>query len=180
MKKFIETERLILREIDERDVQGIFELDSDPEVHRYLGNKPIASIEESESIIEYIMNQYKVNGIGRWAVIEKATNEFIGWAGLKYEKEVRKEMNYYDLGYRLKRKFWGKGIATEAAIESLKYGFNSMGLEEIYAGAHINNIASNKILRKLGFRFLETFEYDGSPHHWYKISNLDLQKKKIA
>ena len=180
MKTYIETKRLVLREIDYQDAQGMFELDSDPDVHRYLGNNPIKRKGEAVSTIDYIRNQYKQDGIGRWAVIEKATNEFIGWAGLKYEKEVRKEMNYYDLGYRLKRKFWGKGFATEAAIESLSYGFVTLGLHEIYAGAHVNNIASNKILRKVGFHHLETFQYDGSPHHWYKITNTDWQKMKTV
>ena len=169
MKIYIETNRLILREIEESDAQGIFELDGDPEVHRYLGEKPIKDIEESKSIINYIRNQYEEHGIGRWAVIDKKTDEFVGWSGLKYEKEVRDEMYYYDLGYRLKKKFWGRGIATETAIESLKYGFQVMGLKEIYAGAHIDNIASNKILKKVGLKFLEVFEYDGAPHNWYRI-----------
>ena len=108
MQIYIETNRLILREIEEYDLQGIFELDSDPDVHKYLGKKPIKSLQESKSIIKYIQKQYKEDGIGRWAVIDKTTNEFIGWAGLKYEKEVRSEMHYYDLGYRLKAKILGK------------------------------------------------------------------------
>jgi ribosomal-protein-alanine N-acetyltransferase len=176
MQIYIETERLILRKIEEYDLQGIFELDSDPEVHRYLGEKPIKSIEESKSIVNYIRKQYEEDGIGRWAVVDKMTNEFIGWSGLKYEKEVRKEMFYYDLGYRLKKKFWGKGIATETALESLKYGFQVMNLEEIYAGAHIENIASNKVLQKVGLKYIETFEYDSAPHHWYKISKSEWQE----
>lgn len=177
MKIYIETDRLILREIEEYDVQGILELDSDPEVHRYLGEKPIKSIEESESIIRYIRNQYEEDGMGRWAVIDKMTNEFIGWSGLKYEKEVREEMHYYDLGYRLKKKFWGKGIATETALESLKYGFQKMDLKEIYAGAHVENIASNKVLQKVGLTYLETFEYDNEPHNWYKIDKMEWQER---
>ena len=176
MKIFIETNRLILRAIEESDVQGIFELDSDPEVHKYLGRKPIKSMEEAKTIIRYIQNQYAENGIGRWAVIDKATNEFVGWSGLKYEKEVREEMDYYDLGYRLKKKFWGKGIATETALESLKYGFQVLNLEEIYAGAHIDNIGSNKVLQKVGLKFIETFEYDKAPHHWYKINKNEWQE----
>lgn len=57
-------------------------------------------------------------------------------------------MNYYDLGYRLKKKFWVRGIATETAFASLEYGFKTMNLSEIYAGAHIDNIASNKVIQK--------------------------------
>lgn len=166
---YIETDRLILREIEDSDLQGIFELDSDYEVHKYLGEKPIKSLQESKDIINYIKNQYKNEGIGRWAVIDKHTNEFIGWSGLKYEREVRDEMDYYDLGYRLRRKFWGKGIATESALAALNYGFEELKLKEIYGGAHVDNIASNKVLQKLGFQLIEVFEYDGAPHNWYGI-----------
>lgn len=173
----METNRIILRAIEESDIQGIFELDSDSEVHRYLGKKPIKSLQEAKAIIKYIRKQYEENGIGRWAVIDKMTNEFMGWSGLKYEKEVRKEMHYYDLGYRLKKKFWGKGIATETALASLNYGFQVMSLHEIYAGAHIENIASNKVLQKVGLNFIETFEYDGAPHHWYKINKHEWYEK---
>ena len=178
MKIFVETERLIMREIGGEDVQGIFELDSDPEVHRYLGNKPIKSMDEAKSIIRYIRKQYKENGIGRWAVINKATNEFMGWSGLKHETMVRKDMPYYDLGYRLKKKFWGRGIATETSVESLKYGFQTMKLTEIFAGAHVDNIGSNKVLQKVGLQFVEIFEYDGAPHNWYKISASDYATLK--
>lgn len=178
MQASIETNRLILRAVQEDDLQGIFELDSDPEVHRYLGKKPIKSFRESKSAIRYIRKQYEADGIGRWAVIDKRTNEFMGWAGLKYEREVRKEMHYYDLGYRLKQKFWGKGIATEAALASLNYGFRTMGLEAIYAGAHVENIASNKVLQKVGLKFIEIFEYDNDPHNWYQITKKEWEAKK--
>lgn len=178
MQKYIETNRLILREIEDCDLQGLFELDSDPEVHKYLGKSPIKSLQESKSTISYIRKQYEEDGIGRWAVIDKITNEFIGWAGLKYEKEVRKEMHYYDLGYRLKKQFWGQGIATETALESLNYGFINLNLKEIYAGAHVENVASNKVLQKVGLKFIETFQYDGAPHNWYKIDKTNWQEEK--
>jgi ribosomal-protein-alanine N-acetyltransferase len=83
MKIHIETQRLLIREIRDEDVNGIFELDTDPEVHKYLGNKPITSMEQAATLIKFIQQQYRENGIGRWAVIEKETNNFIGWTGLK-------------------------------------------------------------------------------------------------
>jgi RimJ/RimL family protein N-acetyltransferase len=70
-KVFTETERLILREIVPADVDGLFELDSDPEVHRYLGNKTIDSKEKILEIITFIRLQYADNGIGRWAIIDR-------------------------------------------------------------------------------------------------------------
>ena len=172
----IETKRLLLREFEEKDVEGIFKLDSDPAVHEFLGNKPIKTRAEAEEIVKYITNQYKHHGIGRWAIIDKETQDFIGWSGLKYEQVVREEFNYYDLGYRLRKEYWGKGIATETAIASLKYGFEKLNLKEIGAAANIHHTASNKILKKVGFQFIETFEFDKDAHNWYKIKKSDWLK----
>ncbi|MBQ4804220.1 GNAT family N-acetyltransferase [Aquimarina sp. MMG015] len=178
MKVHIETERLIIRDLEEYDVQGIFELDSDPEVHEFLGKKPIKTIEEARQVIKFIRTQYKENGIGRWAIIDKETEDFIGWTGLKYEQDLRKEFNYYDLGYRLRKKYWGIGIATETAIESLKYGFERLDLKEIGAAADINHLASNNILKKIGLTFVDRFDYEGVSHNWYKIKKTEWIKNK--
>ncbi len=177
MNIFTETERFILREIIPQDIDGLFELDSDPQVHRYLGNKPVTSKKQLEVVIGFIRQQYLENGIGRWAIIDKASNNFVGWAGLKLVKESTNDhINYYDLGYRLSRKYWGQGIATESAIASLEYGFNILNINEIYAAAHTENIASNKILTKVGLKFIETFSYDGAKHNWYKIEKKEWVK----
>jgi ribosomal-protein-alanine N-acetyltransferase len=173
MNLTVETPRFILRKPEEKDAQGFFELDSDPEVHRYLGNKSIKTLDEAYATIAYIRNQYDQYGIGRWAIIDKETQDFIGWSGLKFETTVRKDMDYYDLGYRLRKKYWRKGIATETSIEALKFGFETMGLHQIFAGAHVDNIGSNKVLQKTGLRFIEAFEFDGAPHNWYGIEKRD-------
>jgi [ribosomal protein S5]-alanine N-acetyltransferase len=163
------TTRFILRDLDEQDVEGMFALDNDPDVHTYLGNRPIRHREEAQAIIDAVRMQYRENGIGRWAIIDKATNEFVGWTGLKYEQSLRRDFRYYDLGYRLRKKYWGQGIATETALASLYYGFTKMNLSEIYAAAHIDHAASNRVLRKVGLTWQETFVYDGSVHNWYKV-----------
>ena len=94
MEKYLETERLILRELLPTDVVGMFELDSDPEVHKYLGNNPVRTIEETREIIKIICQQYLDNGIGRWAAIEKTSGEFIGWSGLKFIREYENNIRY--------------------------------------------------------------------------------------
>ena len=169
MNIHIETERLIIRDIEEYDVEGIFKLDSDPDVHEFLGKQPITTIEQAREVIDYIRNQYIKNGIGRWAVIDKETGDFIGWSGLKYEDGVREEFNYYDLGYRFRKEYWGKGIATETAIESLKYGFEILNLKEIGAAADVHHAASNKVLKKAGLKFIEIFDFEGDPHNFYNL-----------
>ena len=74
MKIFAETERLILRELLKSDADGMFELDSDPLVHQYLGNKTISNINQSIELIDFVRQQYIDHGIGRWAIIDKSTN----------------------------------------------------------------------------------------------------------
>ncbi|GAA4273042.1 GNAT family N-acetyltransferase [Aquimarina gracilis] len=179
MRIHIETERLLIRDLEEYDAQGMFDLDSDPEVHEFLGKKPIKTIEEVRQAIGFIRKQYVENGIGRWAIIDKKTEDFIGWTGLKYEQELRKEFGYYDLGYRLRKKYWGKGIATETAIESLRYGFEKLDLKEISAAADVDHIASNKILKKVGLKFIETFEYEGITHNWYTITKFEWLQLRL-
>ena len=178
MKIFAETERFILREILPTDVEGFFEMDSDPEVHSYLGNKPVKSRAQVVEIIEFIRQQYIDHGIGRWAIVDKETNDFIGWTGLKFISELTNNHKYYyDLGYRLLRKYWGKGIATETALASLNYAFGEMKLDEVIGIADCENVASNKVVRKAGLRFIEGFDYDGTPHNWYKIDKWQFENK---
>ncbi len=176
-KVFAETPRLILREILPSDVDGMFELDSNPAVHRYLGNKPVTSKEEIIQVIQYIRQQYADYGIGRWAIIDKNSQEFMGWTGLKLVTEpTNNHQNYYDIGYRLIPKYWGKGIATESAMASLEYAFKELHLNEVYAAANIENHASNKILKRLGMQFIETFYYHEIACNWYKIEMHEYQR----
>ena len=179
MKIFAETERLILREILPTDVNGMYELDSDPEVHKYLGNNPVSDINQIADGINFIRQQYIDNGIGRWAIIDKKNNNFIGWSGLKFVTEkTNNHKNYYDLGYRLIKKYWGQGIATETAIASLEYAFDKLETKEVYSIADCENIGSNHILKKVGFKFIETFDLDGIKHNWYKIDKTKFKNRK--
>ena len=177
MKVFAETDRFLLREIIESDYKDLFELDSDPEVHKYLGNNPQKDIKEAKKVIKHIRRQYEEFGIGRWAIIDKATNDFIGWTGLKYERDIRPNP-YYDLGYRIKKKHWGKGIAQETALESLNYGFTKLKLPEICAAAHIDNSPSNAVLQKVGMQLIEQFQFEGNTVNWYTIQIADWLKKQ--
>ena len=171
MEIFAETERLILREILDEDEEALFELDSDPEVHRYVGNKPVINREQIQLVIGFIRQQYEDNGIGRWAVIEKKTNNFVGWAGLKLFKEnINNHENFYELGYRFMQKHWGKGFATEASKAIVDYGFNVLKTDKIYAMTDVNNLASKKVLQKTGLKFIETFDFDGEPTDWFEIN----------
>lgn len=172
------TERLILREFLESDATALMELESDPEVLKYIGTPVLTSPDQCREIIASIRRQYERVGIGRWVVSDKFTGRFLGWAGLKYEEEVRPEKAYWDLGYRLVRRSWGKGYATEASAEWLRYGFRVMKLPMIGAAAHIENAGSNRVLEKLGFQKAGKFTPFGSPHFWYELRQHEWQQTR--
>jgi ribosomal-protein-alanine N-acetyltransferase len=172
MKTSIETERLLLRQMLPSDAAGMFELDSNPEVHRYLGNTPVTDIEQSREIIESLRRQYKENGIGRWAVILKETNEFIGWSGLKLEKNINGHEQFYDLGYRFIPKHWGKGYGYESAKAFVDFGFGEMKLDKICACFMRGNTGSQRIMEKCGLEFINDFmHHDEALCAWYEIEN---------
>lgn len=177
MKIFAETERLVLREILPTDIDGIYELDSDPDVHRYLGNNTLKALNQASDVINFVRQQYVDYGIGRWAIVDKKSNEFIGWSGLKYVTDItNNRTNYYDLGYRLIKRFWGQGIATETAFIALEYAFNTLKLNEVCAAASYDNNASNRITNKLGFNFVETFYYQDILCNWYEFERSNYDK----
>jgi ribosomal-protein-alanine N-acetyltransferase len=168
----VSTERLILRELEAPDADGIFALDSDPEVLRYIGTPVMTDRSEADHVIAIIRRQYQENGIGRWAMELRTTGEFVGWCGLKLEKHVR-PFAYYDIGYRLVRKHWGLGYATEAASACLRHGFEVLGYPEICAAVEVEHQASNHVLRKIGMQQGEPFLYDGKVCNWYSLRNTD-------
>ena len=183
MAPILETERLIIREILPGDDHDMFEMDSDEEVHKYLGNKALTSIEETRDYIKLIRQQYADYGIARWAVVNKGNHEMIGWTGFKFmEGPINKHSSYYDFGYRFKAKYWRQGIATESGLAALKHGLEILKLKPVFAMTHVENVGSIKTLEKLGFSYVETFDYDGyetpwrnpsEPTTWFRLGNGD-------
>ncbi len=175
----LETERLILREILPTDEDSLFELDSNPNVQKYVGNKPVQNREEIKKLIQNLHQQYTDNGIARWAVLDKNTNEFIGWSGIKLIKEpMNNHNNFYELGYRFIERYWGKGFATETTIALVDYGFENLKTENIYAICDVENIGSKNVLEKTGLKLIETFNHEGKEHNWFKMTKSEWDKIK--
>ncbi|HUP11900.1 MAG TPA: GNAT family N-acetyltransferase, partial [Niastella sp.] len=106
------------------------------------------------------------------------TNEFLGWAGLKLITEsINNHTNFFDLGYRFIKRYWGQGFASEAAAASLAYAFNVLGANEVYAHAHTENIASNKILLKTGLTLTASFVHHNITCNWYEIVRETFEHK---
>ncbi|UKJ06150.1 GNAT family N-acetyltransferase [Solitalea lacus] len=160
-----ETNRLVLREFLPEDAEGMFQLNLAPEVMKFTGDAPFNSVDEARSFINDYTH-YQEYGFGRWAILSKDTNEFMGWCGLKYIPEY----NDIDLGYRILSKFWGQGIATEASKGCLEYGFKKLMMDKIVGRAHAENLASIKVFAKTGMWFEKAMEYDIGPTLQYAIS----------
>ena len=164
-----ETERLILRKISPIDENSLFRLDSDPLVHQYLGNSPVTEMHQIKDVIELITKQYENLGIGRYAVLLKETNEFIGWAGLKmYTEKLNGHQHFYDLGYRFIPAFWGKGYATEASLAWIDIARSQFKAKDVFAMVDSKNMASKKVLEKCGLIYQNSFEFDEIMHLWYR------------
>jgi len=160
----LKTPRLTLRNFAREDAESMFQLNADPEVIRYTGDEPFVSCEE---VLKFILNydRYIRYGYGRWTMIHGETLEYLGWCGLNYNEDSKET----DLGFRLMKKFWGNGYASEAAKECLNYGFNHLGLRKIIGRALVENTASIRVLTKLGMKFEKEFEAHGSKGQQYFI-----------
>lgn len=159
--------RLRFVEFTMADAPLIYELNSDPDVVRYL-HEPLTTLEVANDVLmNTILPQYAKYQHGRWAMYLKDTGEFIGWCGLKY----RPEMKMVDLGYRLMKKYWGQGYATEAARRCIEYGFQVLAMKKIFAAAHVDNTASQKVLEKVGMQFIGRQIIDNCLTKTYEIVN---------
>lgn len=152
----LETERLILTEWCVEDAEVLFELNSDTEVIKYTGDPGFKDVNEAKVLIDNY-DQYKRYKMGRLAAIVKRTGKMIGWCGLKYDEED----DFVDLGFRFLQAEWNKGYATEASKAVLMHGFNELHLEKIIAHAMVENIASQRVMQKLGMSFIEEGMYKG-------------------
>lgn len=179
MKFHIETERLILREFRPEDAEGMFELNSNPEVLRYLGEKTFTNIEQAQANIANIRQQYADHGIGRWATFEKSSGDFIGWSGLKFITAIENNQTlFHDVGYRFIPRYWNKGYATESGKAALEYGFRTMQLNEIIGMCNEANLASRRSLEKCGLTFVEKFQWDDITCDWLKITKSEWEKSE--
>ena len=109
-------------------------------------------------------DHYNKYGFGRWAVMSKTDNSFLGWCGLKYIEDI----DEYDIGFRFLKKYWGYGYATESAKACLELGFNTFKIPVIIGRALKENIASIHVLQKIGLTFYKEDELDGKPGVIYR------------
>jgi len=143
----LKTDRLILRQWRDSDLDPWAAMNADPEVREYFPE--ILTREQSAGSLAHFRDTIAERGWGFWALEVVATGEFIGMAGLD---PVDEEMAFtgVEIGWRLARPAWGHGYATEAARAVLAFGFDSLGLSEILAITAAGNERSQAVMRRLG------------------------------
>ncbi|WP_163937287.1 GNAT family N-acetyltransferase [Paraferrimonas sp. SM1919] len=162
MTILIDTPRLQMRHFTANDAADVYPFLADPLVTKYTGDGiVVTSVQDALNVITNIwLKEYAQYGYGRYALIHKADNKVIGFCGIKFETEI----NANDIGYRLLPEYWGKGLATEAVAALLEYVQNQLTISQLVAEVDMNNIASQKVLQKLGF--IQTDNYLRKGHHF--------------
>jgi len=145
----LETDRLILRELAENDIDDLFEIFSSEDVMKYYGMFPFNNQNDLLKVIDSFSKGFKEERIIRWGIQTKSDSKIIGTCGFHNwnKKHFRAEV-----GYELSKAYWQKGYMTEAIKEILHYGFAHMNLNRIEAIVYPENLASQNTLIRLGFR----------------------------
>jgi ribosomal-protein-alanine N-acetyltransferase len=177
----LETGRLLFRHHEPADLDAYCEMMADPEFRRLSGGLPL-SRQEAETSFHHILSNAipSPNSMTLLATIYKPEDRYIGRCGLYPHRTDANEVIPGEgvLAYYLARPFWGRGLATEAARAFLAYGFQELGLSRIVAGANVLNVASNRVLQKIGMVWIYTGEGNGNAYHDYELRNPFLTEKK--
>ena len=162
----LETERLVLRRWEPADLCKLTTILSNPEVASRLGSP---SQEDVERTIDRYERNWDALGFGRFAVEDGQTAEFVGRVGLMRQAEWTASEDNVEIGWAIARDRWGEGLATEAARAVLADGFDRVGLPRVIGFSSPDNIASVRVMERLGMTLQGTAQWAGKEHVWYAI-----------
>jgi len=162
-----ETERLIVRRFALDDAPALTEILSDPEVMKY-SVRGVCDEAATRRFIEWCLACYKSHGVGPWALIEKGASELIGFSGVG--PEMVADAEEVNLGYRLARRYWNMGLASEAATAVLDYVFEKRLFRSVVVVIEPEHVASLKVAEKAGFSSFNVLEFHGRPVRLYRLS----------
>ena len=163
----LETERLRLRQWRPGDVDALERIYAEPDVWRMLAG-PFTR-EAVERQVERFRRHWDERGFGIWAVDEKASGRMIGRVGLQRHDEWTASEGNVEVGWTLGREFWGRGLATEGALASIRFGFETVGLAQIISFTLTGNLASRRVMEKCGLTYRGETVWRGLDHVWYAI-----------
>ncbi len=166
----VQTERLILRDLTVDDAPALAKILGDAEVMRHSVSG-VLSEQATGEFIDWCRHSYRQNGFGPWAVVEKSSSTLAGFCGLNAERVD--DADEIEIGYRLAPRFWGKGLGTEAARGALTHGFAKLRIESLIAIVEPANVASVKVIQKLGFSGFIHSQYH---RHGVRIYRMNAQQ----
>jgi RimJ/RimL family protein N-acetyltransferase len=159
------SERLVLRRLTTADVDLLVDLDSDPEVLRYI-SRSAPSYQEVAALVAALVSDYARHPRwGRWAALDSATGDFAGWFALSVDGP-----GVLDLGYRLRRPFWGRGLASEMSRALVAYAFEDPSIDRVVARTMAVNHRSRRVMENAGLTYRRTFH----PHFDDPLPGTDL------
>ncbi|MBD2136810.1 GNAT family N-acetyltransferase [Anabaena sp. FACHB-1237] len=175
MTNLLETKRLIIRNwIPDEDAEQVFTMYNDPDVTYFLGSAacPPSIESQRQRLIDSLeRSQFRQNGSGSWAIVEKTSNMIVGKILLSELPDTNWMLTKdFEIGWHLRRSAWGKGYATEAADGMLEYGFNTLQLPVIYAVVKPENYRSIRVTQRLKMTAL------GTTKKYYGMEVLLFQK----
>lgn len=160
-KSIIQTERLILRQWCEEDLEPFAKLNADPRVMEFFPS--LLSREESDQMVKRMQTKIEKRGWGWFAVSLKANEKFIGFIGMNDVDKASFPVHFaptVEVGWRLAYPFWGKGFATEGALACLKYGFETLKLDEIVSFTAVQNMRSRAVMERIGMHHNSQDDFD--------------------
>ncbi|WP_130796263.1 GNAT family N-acetyltransferase [Streptomyces otsuchiensis] len=170
MATTLTTDRLLLRPVRDSDLETAYAINNDPEVMRYLnGGRPVPLERVRDKDLPRMTRHHPaIGGPAYWAAEERATGRLLGWLLLRPVREG--DGSLLELGYRLGRDAWGRGLATEGSRALIRYAFTELGAERVTANTMTVNAGSRRVMEKCGLRLLRTYfdkwpqDIEGSEH----------------
>ncbi|MEG4813399.1 GNAT family N-acetyltransferase [Microcoleus sp. K5-D4] len=169
----IETARLYLRQFTPEDLDELYRIYSDAEVMKYL--RGVKTREETQIAIHTMLKCWAENNFGMWALVHKIDRKLIGRCGLVFLDQTPE----VELGYAIDKVYWNQGLVTEASLASLNYGFQILNLERIVAIARPENIASQRVIQKVGMKYEKNTRYYETDVLYYSISRETYESKVV-
>ncbi len=171
----IETPRLNLRQFTPKDAKELYRIYSHPDSFKYMSNEKPLPWEQTRGLIDSFTEHWRKYNFGVWAVVDKSNQKLIGHCGLKFLGNTTE----IQIGYLLFKSYWGRGLATEAASAVLKYGFEMAQLNRIVAIAKPENIASRRVMEKIGMKYEKDAYYYDNDVVYYSLSRDAYQLEAI-
>lgn len=167
----LETTRLQLRPLALTDVDDLHRFWTEPGVRKYLWDDVVITRQQAAEVIASSMHDFATRGFGHWAITFKGETELIGWSGLRYFGEPPR----VEVLYGLRPPFWGQGLVVEALLAIFQFGFDTLGLARIYAGADPPNTASIRVMEKARMRFDQRTQINGLEAIYYLLAREEFQ-----